>query len=315
VARAVLAAPLHNGGRFVEPAVRSLLSQTYDDYALLLVDDASTDETPAVARRLAAASDRAVYFRSDKRLGMVANWRRCVELARKRHPEAEFFAWGSDHDLWETEWLATLVAAFEADPGAVVCYPRNDRIDEAGDVVRRPSRLHARVGRTAAARVWQTTQGIAAGSSVYGLYRLDALEAAGIFRRVLAPDRLVLTELAFQGKLVQVDRVLWHRRTLGRPSKERQRATLFGGAAPSYAHLPPNLTHVAVLLWMYVIRGEGRPRTGRAQALWLTCVHSVGSLVNVLRRRRSLASIRRGIRRSIAWGRAELRRTRRMLTP
>jgi glycosyltransferase involved in cell wall biosynthesis len=315
VARAVLAAPLHNGGSFLEPAARSLLVQTYDDYALLLVDDASTDETPAIAQALAAATDHVRYVRSDDRIGMVANWRRCVELARELHPEAEFFAWGSDHDLWEPEWLATLVAAFEDDPEAVVCYPRSDRIDENGNVVRRPAPLHARRERSDSARVWQTTQGIAAGSSVYGLYRLDALEAAGVFRRVLGPDRLLLTELALRGELVQIDRVLWHRRVLGRPSKARQRATLFGGPAPWYTHLPPNLTHAGVLVWTYVVRGAGRPQVGRAYASWLVCVHAVGSLVNVVRRRKSLARIRRAMRRSVARGRRELRRTRRMLTP
>lgn len=304
MARAVLAAPLHNGGRFVEPALRSLLAQTYDDYALLLVDDASTDDTPRIAQELAATSERAVYVRSDGRLGMVANWRRCVELARELHPEAELFAWGSDHDLWEPEWLVTLVQALDGAPKAVVSYPRSDRIDEAGAVVRRPSRLHPQDARGASARVWQTTQGVAAGSSVYGLYRLDALEAAGPFRRVLAPDRLVLTELALRGELIQVDRVLWHRRAVARQSKERQRATLFGGPAPWYAHLPPNLTHAGVLIWTYVLRGAGRPQVGRLHALWLACVHAAGSLVNVLRRRQSLARMRRG-----------LRHTRRMLTP
>jgi glycosyltransferase involved in cell wall biosynthesis len=293
VARAVLAAPLHNGGRFVEPAVRSLLGQTYDDYAVLLVDDASTDETPRIAEELAATSERAVYVRSDRRLGMVANWRRCVELARGLHPESEFFAWGSDHDLWEPEWLATLVQALDRAPRAVLSHPRSDRIDEAGEVARRSSRLHPQGERGATARVWQTTQGIGAGTTVYGLYRLDALEAAGPFRRVLAPDRLVLTELALRGELIQVDRVLWHRRAVGRTSKERQRATLFGGPPPWWAHLPANLTHGGVLFWTYAVRGAGRPQVGRLHALWLTIVHGAGSLVNVLRRRKSLARLRR----------------------
>jgi glycosyltransferase involved in cell wall biosynthesis len=293
VARAVLAAPLHNGGRFVEPALRSLLAQTYDDYAVLLVDDASTDDTPRIAQELATASGRAVYVSSDGRLGMVENWRRCVELARELHPEAELFAWGSDHDLWEPEWLATLVQALDGAPQAVLCYPRSDRIDAAGEVIRRPTRLHPQGERGSTARVWQTTQGIAAGSSVYGLYRLDALEAAGPFRRVLAPDRLVLTELAFRGDLIQVDRVLWHRRAVAQQSKARQRATLFVHAPPWYAHLPANLTHTGVLLWVYAVRGAGRPQVGRLHALWLTGVHAAGSLVNVLRRRKSLARLRR----------------------
>jgi hypothetical protein len=134
---------------------------------------------------------------------------------------------------------------------------------------------------------------------VYGLYRLDALEEAGPFRRVLAPDRLVLSELALRGELIQVDRVLWHRRAVGRTSKERQRVTLFGGPPPWWTHLPANLTHGGVLFWTYVVRGAGRPQVGRLHALWLTGVHAAGSLVNLLRRSRTLARMRRGLRRSV----------------
>jgi hypothetical protein len=44
---------------------------------------------------------------------------------------------------------------------------------------------------------------------------------------------------------------------------------------------------------MYAVRGGGRPQVGRLHALWLMGVHAAGSLVNVLRRRKSLARLRR----------------------
>ena len=61
---------------------------------------------------------------------------------------------------------------------------------------------------------------------VYGLMRLDALQAAGIFRRVLRPDRLLMAELTLQRRFRQVPEVLWFRRQSETASVERQRATL-----------------------------------------------------------------------------------------
>ena len=45
--------PTYNGVRFLERTLESVLAQDYDDYEILIVDDASTDSTPAVIARYA----------------------------------------------------------------------------------------------------------------------------------------------------------------------------------------------------------------------------------------------------------------------
>ena len=46
----VIGSPLFNHAKDFPEAIESILSQTYTDFALVLVDDCSTDETPAIAR-------------------------------------------------------------------------------------------------------------------------------------------------------------------------------------------------------------------------------------------------------------------------
>ena len=61
---------VHNDARFLDLAIASVLGQTLDDLELVVVDDASTDETPAA---LAALDDpRVVTLRNDER----SAWRR-----------------------------------------------------------------------------------------------------------------------------------------------------------------------------------------------------------------------------------------------
>mgnify|MGYP000998171878 CR=1 FL=1 len=49
--------PVYNASRYVEAAVASIQAQTYPDFELLLVDDASQDDSWDILQRLAAADD------------------------------------------------------------------------------------------------------------------------------------------------------------------------------------------------------------------------------------------------------------------
>lgn len=50
--------PVYNAGALLEPCIESVLAQSFTDWELLLVDDASTDSSAAVCRRYAASDSR-----------------------------------------------------------------------------------------------------------------------------------------------------------------------------------------------------------------------------------------------------------------
>ena len=74
---------VHNDDRFISAAIESVLRQTISDLELIVVDDASTDETPA---RLAGADDpRLLVLRNDEQLGLAASLNRGLERAQGRY--------------------------------------------------------------------------------------------------------------------------------------------------------------------------------------------------------------------------------------
>ena len=259
--RVVLGMTLYNNARHLPHAMESLLAQTRGDFALLLLDDASSDDTEAVARQYVERDPRVRYVRHAARQAMIATWREAAELAIREWPDAPYFAWVSDHDWWHPRWLERLVAELDADPDAVLAYPVTRRVSAAGAELEKGPRLFDTAGCADLDARWRhfCHEGVGSGDMVYGVMRTAALTRAGIFRPVLRPDRLLMVELNLQGRIRQVPEVLWFRRQSEGTSVERQRTSLMlPGAEPRWFGWPPWLQHT-VVLWREYAEREPRP--------------------------------------------------------
>lgn len=99
----------YNQESFIEATVQSALAQTYPHREVIVVDDGSTDSTPA---RLAAFGDRIVYVRQENR-GVAESRNTGVRRAR-----GELLAFLDGDDLWEPEKLAVQVDVHRRFPRA-----------------------------------------------------------------------------------------------------------------------------------------------------------------------------------------------------
>lgn len=72
--------PVYNGGKFLDECVQSVLAQSYGDFEYVILDNASTDETHAIASRHAARDRRIRLHRNDRTLPVIENWNRAVGL-------------------------------------------------------------------------------------------------------------------------------------------------------------------------------------------------------------------------------------------
>jgi hypothetical protein len=266
--RVVLGMPLYNNAANLPEALESLLAQSYEDFLLVLLDDASTDDTEEVARRHAAQDARIRYFRRDTRRAMVATWREVAEIAARECPSATYFAWVSDHDRWHPRWLERLLDELDDDPSAVLAYPIARRMSQGGDELEKGPRLFDTAGMPELLTRWQRfcRAGVGCGDMVYGLMRMENLKKAGVFRTVLRPDRLLMVELTLQGCIRQVPEVLWFRRQSTGTSVERQPNTLvLPGEEPKWFSAPPWFQH-SMSLWRHYVNAPNPPvRIGRRQ--------------------------------------------------
>lgn len=107
----------YNRAHLIGEAIESVLVQGFADWELVIVDDGSTDATPEVVGRFAAAEPRIRYVRKPRNEGRSPTRSRAVAEAR-----GEYVLWMADDDLLAPDLLATYDAALRETPHVDVIY-------------------------------------------------------------------------------------------------------------------------------------------------------------------------------------------------
>lgn len=134
--------PSYNAARFISASIDSVMAQTWTDWELLIVDDASKDDSGSVIRSYAERDVRIRPFFLQENCGAAAARNVALEHARGR-----FVAFLDSDDLWVPDKLARQVS-FMQQNGHAFTVTAYDTIDERGSSVNRriaaPSHLNYR---------------------------------------------------------------------------------------------------------------------------------------------------------------------------
>jgi glycosyltransferase involved in cell wall biosynthesis len=197
--------PVYNGERYLEAGIRSILSQTFTDFELIVSDNASTDRTEQICRTFAAGDSRVRYARSDQNRGLAWNWNRVFALS-----SGEYFRWSAHDDLADPRFLAAAVAVLDRDPAVALCYSKEQFIDEAGQVLRGN---HVALSRAGSPRPQDRFGDLILIDHwclpIFGLIRASVLRATAGYGSFVASDRVLLAELALHGRFHEIPEVLF----------------------------------------------------------------------------------------------------------
>jgi glycosyltransferase involved in cell wall biosynthesis len=185
--------PVYNGERFIHEALDSVLGQTYEKLEIIISDNASTDNTGAICLEYAARDQRIQYHRNAVNLGVIANFRRVIELS-----SGDYFMWACADDLRPATAVENCVDALLRNSSAVMAHGavlvrlegRKDLIEVANEVDLSDLR--------AAERVRAFIKGIRHNAVLYGLYRRSAL-AKGTLGTCLGQDYLLCLQMCLLG--------------------------------------------------------------------------------------------------------------------
>ncbi|MBO7502640.1 MAG: glycosyltransferase family 2 protein [Paludibacteraceae bacterium] len=121
--------PTYNCGRFIRESINSVLTQTYTDWELLIVDDCSTDDTESIVRSY--NDSRIRYTRNEENLGAALTRNKALKNAKGR-----YIAFLDSDDVWAPEKFKRQIAFMQANNYAFT-YHDYIEIDEASQSIGR----------------------------------------------------------------------------------------------------------------------------------------------------------------------------------
>lgn len=204
--RVSIGLPVYNGEEFLEEAIDSILSQTYEDFELIISDNASTDLTEKICRRYAAQDARIVYSRNAQNIGGMNN----ANLTFRRS-RGEYFRFAGHDDRCAPTFLERLVTELDTRPDITICYSATVQIDGQGDEI---GVCYPTEGTavTAVGRFRELVLSPNPGGAIYGLIRSDILRQTSLLRSYTGSDWALLCELAMRGPFHLVPELLFFNR-------------------------------------------------------------------------------------------------------
>ena len=206
---------VRNGEPYLSEMIDSILAQTFTDFELIISDNCSTDNTPAVCAAYAARDKRVRYLPLESNIGAVPNHNRTVALAR-----GKFFKYCAHDDIMEPTFLEKCLRALEEAPDAVVAYPRTMFIDDDGAPIREDTISLASPPGPAHQRLQIFFPRISYINPLYGVIRADVLRQTHLERSFLKSDQVLIAELLMRGRFVEIPEILFYRRLHKRGSMQ-----------------------------------------------------------------------------------------------
>ena len=213
-----VALPVFNGEKFLDEAISSVLSQTFQNLELIIADNCSTDNSLAIARNWADRDSRIQILESHENLGAAPNFNRAFAAA-----SGEYFKWAACDDVLQTDFLQKCIDRFKKQPHVVLVYSDALDIDENGQTIGPIYDSNVRMEVDSEDPVVRFRDLVLPNHScisVFGLIRHSVLAHTGLIGPFVGSDRVLLVQLALQGPFSRIDEpLILHREHAGRSTR------------------------------------------------------------------------------------------------
>ncbi|MDQ1482560.1 MAG: hypothetical protein QOF35_636 [Actinomycetota bacterium] len=205
--RVSVVVPSFNNARFIEATMDSILSQTYEDFELVVADHSSADGTWERLQRY-RADPRVRLLQTDAGGGASRNWQRVTAAAR-----GELLKLVCGDDIIYPDCLRTQVQAMDAEPAVVLVAAQRDIVDARGDILISGRGLAGLSGKRSGRAAARHT--VMAGSNIFGepacvLIRRKVLQEVGGWdgRDPYVIDEATYVKVLLRGDFMGINRSL-----------------------------------------------------------------------------------------------------------
>ncbi len=197
--------PVFNGGKSIERAIKSIQSQTYRQFQVLISDNASTDATATLCNRLTKSDSLFKYVRLRYHVDAMENYRSLISKAR-----TSFFVFIAADDYWEPDFLDLHIQCLLNNNAAVAC--TSDVAFEKNGTYLYRAKGNFEISGSRYQRLNAYFHRPSDNSRFYGVFRTKVLsEAFQNQESFHAVDWYIMALTLLQGDHINISKVLLHR--------------------------------------------------------------------------------------------------------
>ena len=207
--RVSIGMPVFNGEKYLTDALNSILAQTFEDFEVIISDNASTDSTQAISQTFVAKDPRIRYYRNQKNIGAMPNFNHAFELS-----SGEYFKWAAYDDILSPEFLQKSVMVLDQNPSVVLCYSWTKLINDQGEIY--DDYPHNGKYNAESLKSYKRFNDIINFShwciQDLGLIRASALKKTPLYESYTASDRVLLARLCLDNQFYEIPEYLFYYR-------------------------------------------------------------------------------------------------------
>jgi len=202
-----VAVPVWNGEDYLARALDSILAQTLSDIEVVILDNASTDATPAIAQAYVARDPRMRYIRHPQNIGSNPNFN-----AGARATAGRYLKWLAADDTVDPTFLERCVAVLEADPSVALCTTQFRDVGPDDELLGHHPYRFDLSGPDPARRFGSLMCGDRGQRIMMGVIRRAVLDRTRLLADYVGSDRAFVGEIALHGRIVEIPEELWSSR-------------------------------------------------------------------------------------------------------
>ncbi len=92
--------PVYNSEEFIKKHIKSIYSQTFQNFSIIISDNGSTDKTSEICQQLSETDDRIKFFKHEKNKGAYWNFNFIIN-----HSKTKYFVMAAPDDIWSKNFL------------------------------------------------------------------------------------------------------------------------------------------------------------------------------------------------------------------
>lgn len=206
--KVTLAMPVYNGSNYIRDALDSILAQSFEDFELIVTDNASSDDTCAIVREYAARDSRIELIRNPRNIGASANYNLGYE-----HGRGQYLKWCAHDDTLSPNFLEECVRALDADASVALAFGSTKGISPSGAIIEPVGEETPSLeSGDPAVRFKQAIEMSGTCFPIFGLFRRHNLARSTLHRPYYGSDRAVLAEAALMGKFRRIEEAVFFNR-------------------------------------------------------------------------------------------------------